>query len=77
MQLTDFIEVERILPGDGTVESGFEEGRPDIGEDVGASLVVLTHPAHTGIYSLRGRQRGQGLIQTESRLNPTGSVDQN
>ena len=50
--LTDFVEVEGVLPRDGAIEARLEERRPAVSVLVGAALVLLAHPSHTGVDSL-------------------------
>lgn len=44
-QLTNFIEIERIIAGNGAVQSCFQERRPPIVQRVRSAFVVFTHPA--------------------------------
>lgn len=50
--LTDFVEIERILSGYGTVESGLQVRGPVVVEYVLAARVLLAHPGHAGEYAL-------------------------
>ena len=51
--LTHFVEIERELARQGTIEPGLEERRPVVGEAVlGGSFVVLAHPRHPRVNGL-------------------------
>ena len=55
--LTDMVEVEREVPGDGTVEAGLKEGSPPRREGMGPALVLLAHTTHSRIPSLVAESR--------------------
>lgn len=51
MVLTDFVEVERIFAGYGTVEPSFQVSGPIVVEDVLAARVLFAHSGHAGEYA--------------------------
>ena len=65
--LTEVVEVEGVLPGDGAVEAGLEVGGPPGAELVGPALVVLAHPPHTAVHALKYQTDRKGSEIPDSR----------
>ena len=63
-QLTEVIEVEGIVPGQGAVEAGLEVARPARLVLVRPALVRLADPGHPGVDALRK----EGRVQFHSLL---------
>lgn len=49
--LTDFVEVERVFAGYGTVEPSFQVSGPVVVENVLASRVLFAHSGHSRKYA--------------------------
>lgn len=50
--LTDLIEVEREVAGDGAIEARLEVGCPLVAELLGSALVMSAHSGNTGVHGL-------------------------
>lgn len=62
-ELTDLVEIERKVSGDGAIQTGLEERRPPIAEAVWPATIVFAHASHSRIHSLRETQMFQEPVR--------------
>lgn len=63
--LTDFVEVERVFSGYGTVEPGLEVRGPVVTKYALATRVLLAHSGHAGKYALAAVDVLDGCLAKE------------